>query len=134
LPVCSTTSIFLTAALALIALGLASVGLYAVLAYTVRQRSTEFGVRMALGASAAQLQCAVIGQGLRWVGGGLLLGAPLAWALVVTLSSRLYRTGPFDPPTLIVIVLLLGSIGLAACWWPARRAAHTDPVVALRNE
>jgi len=120
--------------LGLIALGLASVGLYAVLAYTVRQRSTEFGVRMALGASAAQLQCAVIGQGLRWVGGGLLLGAPLAWALVVTLSSRLYRTGPFDPPTLIVIVLLLGSIGLAACWWPARRAAHTDPVVALRNE
>jgi predicted permease len=120
--------------LGLIALGLASVGLYAVLAYTVRQRSTEFGIRMALGASSAQLQRAVIGQGLRWVGGGLLLGAPLAWALVVTLSSRLYRIGPFDPPTLIVIVLMLGSIGLAACWWPASRAASTDPMVALRNE
>ncbi|MFZ1392935.1 MAG: ABC transporter permease, partial [Dokdonella sp.] len=63
-----------------------------------------------------------------------LLGAPLAWLLAHALGSRLYHVGAFDPPTLIAVVLLLAAIGVAACWRPARRAAKTDPIVALRNE
>ncbi|HPG93024.1 MAG TPA: ADOP family duplicated permease [Dokdonella sp.] len=116
------------------ALLLAAVGLYAVLAYAVRVRVTEFGVRMALGASAARVQRTVLGQGLRLICAGLLLGAPLAWLLAHALGSRLYHVGAFDPPTLIAVVLLLAAIGVAACWRPARRAAKTDPIVALRNE
>ena len=116
------------------ALLLAAVGLYAVLAYAVRLRVPEFGVRMALGASAARVHRMVLDQGLRLICAGLLLGAPLAWMLEHALASRLYGVGPFDPPTLIIVTLLLATIGLAACWWPARCAARTDPVVALRNE
>lgn len=120
--------------LGVIALGLAAVGLYAVLAYAVNQRNAEFGIRMALGANAARVHRSVLGQGLRLVAGGLLLAMPLAWMTSNALSSRLYQVGAFDPPTLAAVAALFGAIGLATCWWPARRAAGTDPAVALRNE
>ena len=68
------------------------------------------------------------------IGSGVLVGLPLAYALARALAGRLYKTAMFDPPTLIVVALLFGLVGLAACWLPARRAAKTDPVVALRNE
>lgn len=116
------------------ALLLAAVGLYAVLAYAVRLRMPEFGVRMALGASAARVQRTVLEQGLRLICTGLLLGAPLAWILAHALASRLYGVGPLDPLTLIIVTLLLATIGLAACWLPARQAAAVDPLVALRRE
>lgn len=116
------------------ALLLAAVGLYAVLAYAVRQRSSEFGVRMALGARAADVRRLVLGQGLLLVGAGLALGVPLAWAFARLLSSRLYRVGAFDPPTLAAVGAALAAVGLLACWWPARRAARVDPLVALRDE
>ena len=120
--------------LGLIALLLAAVGLYAVLAYAVRQRTPEFGVRMALGARASDVLRQVIGQGFMLIGLGLLLGLPLAWAFARLLSARLYRIGTFDLPTLMAVVSILLAVGLLACWLPARRAAATDPVEALRHE
>lgn len=116
------------------ALLLAAVGLYAVLAYTVRQRVPEFGVRLALGARAGHVLRQVLAQGLLLVGAGVLLGLPLSWLFARLLSARLYRVGTFDLPTLAAVALVLGTIGLFACLWPARRAAGTDPVVALRQE
>jgi predicted permease len=116
------------------ALLLAAVGLYAVLAYAVRQRTCEFGVRMALGARASDVRSLVLGQGLVLVGTGLALGLPLAWAFARLLSARLYRVGAFDLPTLAAVAAALVAVGLVACWWPARRAARVDPLVALRDE
>jgi len=120
--------------LALTALLLATVGLYAVLAYAVRQRVPEFGVRMALGANASKVLRQVLGQGCVLVGLGVALGLPLAWVFARLLSARLYQVGTFDLPTLAGVALLLAMVGLFACLWPARRAAATDPAVALRNE
>lgn len=116
------------------ALLLAAVGLYAVLAYAVRQRVPEFGVRMALGARAGNVLRQVLAQGLLLVGAGVALGLPLSWLFARLLSARLYHVGTFDLPTLAAVALVLGGIGLLACLWPARRAAATDPAVALRNE
>jgi predicted permease len=116
------------------ALLLAAVGLYAVLAYAVRLRVREFGVRMALGAHAAHVLREVLGQGLRLVAVGVALGVPLAWAFARLLSARLYRIGAFDLPTLAAVAATLGAIGIAACWLPALRASRVDPVVALRDE
>jgi len=120
--------------LGLTALLLAGVGLYAVLAYAVRQRVPEFGVRMALGARAGDVLRQVLGQGFVLIGVGLALGVPLAWAFARLLSARLYHVGAFDLPTLVAVALVLAAIGLVACLWPARRAAATDPAVALRSE
>ncbi|MBO9663916.1 ADOP family duplicated permease [Dokdonella sp.] len=117
-----------------VALLLAAVGLYAVLAYAVRQRTAEFGVRMALGARASNVRGLVLGQGLVLVGAGIALGLPLAWAFARMLSSRLYRVGAFDLSTLAAVAAALVAVGLLACWWPARRAARVDPLVALRDE
>ena len=120
--------------LGLTALLLAGVGLYAVLAYAVRQRVPEFGVRMALGARAGDVLRQVLRQGFVLIGLGLALGLPLAWAFARLLSARLYHVGAFDLPTLAAVALVLAAIGLVACLWPARRAAATDPAVALRSE
>jgi putative ABC transport system permease protein len=116
------------------ALTLASVGLYAVLAYTVRARTLEFGVRMALGADSGSILSGVLRQGIGLVALGLVLGLPLAYSLANLLRSRLYHVGAFDPLTLLTVATLLGAIGLAACWWPARSAARVNPIEALRHE
>ncbi|MEO6690421.1 MAG: ADOP family duplicated permease [Dokdonella sp.] len=116
------------------ALLLAAVGLYAVLAYSVRLRVPEFGVRMALGARASHVLRHVLGQGLSLIGFGLALGLPLAWGFARLLSAKLYGVGAFDLPTLAGVAAVLAAIGLVACWWPARRAARVDPVIALRDE
>jgi len=117
-----------------LALMLAAIGLYAVLAYAVRMRATEFGVRLALGAAPARLHRDVLRQGLRLVGIGLMLGLPLAWVFTRALASQLYRTAAFDLPTLVVVALLVAAIGLLASWWPARSASRVDPMTALRAE
>jgi hypothetical protein len=116
------------------ALTLAAVGLYAVIAYAVRMRTAEFGVRMALGASAGAVLRHVLGHGSRLIAAGLLLALPLAFAVAKLLGARLYRVGAFDTVTLAAVGALLGGVALLACWLPARRAAQVDPINALRDE
>ena len=120
--------------LGLMALTLAAVGLYAVLAYTVRMRTAEFGVRMALGASHASVLTNVLRQAARLIALGLLLALPLAYLLARVLDSRLYQVGAFDPVTLAAVAALLGAVTLLASWLPARRAARVSPIEALRHE
>jgi putative ABC transport system permease protein len=116
------------------ALTVAAVGLYAVLAYSVRMRTGEFGVRMTLGASQRHVMSSVLMQGARLILAGLALALPLAYLVGRTLSARLYRIGMFDAATLAIVAALLCAVAVFACWWPARRAARVDPVVALRYE
>jgi putative ABC transport system permease protein len=116
------------------ALTLAAVGLYAVLAYSVRMRTNEFGVRMALGASRSGVLRNVLLQGVRLIVGGLLLALPLTYLLAQLLGTRLYRIGAFDGVTLASVASLLGAVALLACWLPARRAASVNPIEALRYE
>jgi putative ABC transport system permease protein len=113
---------------------LASVGLYAVLAYSVRMRAKEFGVRLALGESAARLRRGVILQGLRWAGVGALIAMPLVWILSRVLASQLYQVAPLDPLTLVCVVLIVSIVSFVASWWPARVAARVVPMTALRAE
>ncbi|HEY7817049.1 MAG TPA: FtsX-like permease family protein, partial [Vicinamibacteria bacterium] len=125
-----------TVALLLGVLGtvLASLGLYGVMAYGVRQRFRELGLRMAVGASPQQLSRLVLRDGLKWVTFGLAAGFASALVLGRFFSSLLFETPPWDPFTYGVVALLFLLITLAACYFPARRAGSTDPVDALRME
>ena len=125
---------YILAAFACLALILAAVGLYGVVAYVVTQRTNEIGVRMALGAEPRGIQRLVVVQSLRMVLIGLALG--LVGAVVVTgiLRSLLYEVNPRDPMTFAVVTLLMVVVALAAAFIPARRAARVDPVLALRAE
>jgi putative ABC transport system permease protein len=116
------------------ALLLAAAGMFAVTSYAVAEREREIGIRMALGARAADVLRLAIGQGLKPVGVGLALGMAAAFAACRLLESQLYGVRPNDPVTFAVVPLVLATAALAACWWPARRAARVDPVVALRSE
>jgi putative ABC transport system permease protein len=128
------TSMLLLLFFAALGLGLAALGLYGVLAYTVSQRTREIGVRMALGAVRRDVVRLVVGQGLRTAGLGLALGLVASLLLTRLLSKLLYGVSPTDPPTLAVALLLLAAAALLASWLPARRATAVDPVVALRCE
>jgi len=117
-----------------LALALALVGVYGVMAYTVSQRTREFGIRIALGASARGLLGLVLRQGLRLTGLGALLGLAGALALSRLLASLLYGISPWDPLTFVVATAGLMGAGALASYLPARRAAKVDPNVALRCE
>ena len=117
-----------------VALTLAAVGLYGVLAYAVGQRRHEIGVRMALGAEARSVVRMVVGQGMTLCAAGLLLGALGAVAATRFLSSLLFSVSATDPGTFAAVPLGLALVALLACWIPARRAARVDPAVALRYE
>ncbi len=119
---------------AVIAAVLATVGLYGVLSSVVRQRTSEIGVRMALGAQRGNIFQLVIGHGLRLSGAGIVLGAAAALALTRVMSSMLVGVKPTDPVTFGAIGVLFVGIAATACWLPARRAAGLDPTVALREE
>jgi predicted permease len=119
---------------ALVALVLACVGLYAVVAQAVSQRTREIGVRMALGASDAHVLKTVLTQGLGQVAIGLLIGLPLAFAVARLLRSILIDVSPGDPLTFAGVILLLMSAGILGCLVPGRRATRVDPVTALRHE
>jgi putative ABC transport system permease protein len=119
---------------AVIALALSSVGLYAVTAYSVAQRTQEIGVRMALGAQAAQVLWLILKRSIVQMAIGLTIGIAGAVGVSKLLASVLFQTGARDPILLIAIVSLLVGVSTAACVWPARRATRLDPVNALRND
>jgi putative ABC transport system permease protein len=119
---------------AFIALALSAIGLYAVTAYSVAQRTQEIGVRMALGAQAAQVWWLVVRRGLVQLSIGLALGLAGAMGVGQLLQSLLVQTGTRDPLTLISIASLLMVVSIGASFWPARRATRLDPVAALRND
>ncbi len=118
-----------------IALMLASVGLYAVIAHNVSQRTQEIGVRMALGASSASIHRMVFGHGLRQLAIGLIAGLGAAFGVTRILKTLLAgNVSPTDPVTFAAATLILATAALLGCWIPARRAMGVDPIVALRHE
>lgn len=119
---------------ALLALILAAIGIYGVMAYVTQQRSQEIGIRMALGADRGTVVGMVVRQGMGLVGIALLIGGAGAIALVRLLGSLVFEVSTRDPVTFGTMALLLAAAGLFACWLPARRASGIDPVAAIRNE
>jgi predicted permease len=124
----------LAAAMGLLGLLLAVVGVYGVVSYAATQRTQELGIRIALGASPRQVLALLLRQGAQLVAAGLLFGLAGAWALTRAMSHMLVGVSPSDPVTYVTVAALLSSITLLACWIPARRAMRIDPMVALRYE
>jgi predicted permease len=119
---------------ALGSLMIAAIGQYAVIAFDMRRRTRDFGVRIALGASSRQILGSVIGDGLRWTAAGLAIGFALSMVAGRAGRSLLFGITPTDAPTYLGVFSLLAVASLLACYLPARRAAHIDPIRALRHE
>jgi putative ABC transport system permease protein len=113
---------------------LAAVGIYGVMAYAVSQRAHEIGIRMALGATPSDVLRMVVGDGMRLAGLGLGLGLSCSLVAVRYLQSQLYGVNAADPLTFAAVAAGLAAVAAAACYFPARRATHVDPLVALRYE
>ena len=124
----------LAVSLGLLALSLAAVGLYGVMAYSVAQRTREIGIRMALGAQPRDVLGIVFSQGLRLVGIGVVLGVAGGAAVSRVLRTLLFGLSPFDPIAYVSVSLFLVAVALLACYLPARRATKVDPLTALRHE
>ena len=124
----------LMSAFALLALLLASVGLYGVLSYAITQRRNEIGVRMALGASSSEILLSFGKRGLALTLGGLAIGLVLAAITARSMTALLYGFRPDYAQTAIGVSLILLAVAALACYVPARRASHVDPMIALRNE
>jgi putative ABC transport system permease protein len=125
---------FLLGAAALTALILAALGLYGLLSYFVEQRTQEIGIRVALGAQRRDVLKLVIGQGMKLVLAGVVLGISAAFAFTRLLKGLLFGVSTTDPLTFGLIALLLSLVAMAACWIPAWRATKVDPLIALRHE
>ncbi len=119
---------------AVVAMLLASVGIYGVMSYTVAERTREIGIRMAMGAQTRNVIKLVIGQGMMLAGVGVGIGLAGAVGLTRVMKNLLFDVSASDPLTYFVIALLLAGVALLACYLPARRAAGVDPLVALRHE
>ena len=125
---------FLLSSFSGIALVLSLVGLYALLAYSVRQRTAEIGIRMALGAQRGTLMRLILMEGSRLAVAGITLGLGCALALTRLMTSFLFEVQPTDPATFFGVAILLCVVAMASCYFPARRATLVDPMVALRHE
>jgi len=124
----------LVSAFGLAAALLAAIGLYGVMAYTVARRTSEIGIRMALGANGGSVAWLVVGESVWMVAAGLAIGIPAALALSKFVRSMLYGITPNDPWSFTAAIFLMATVGAAAAWIPARRASRIDPMAALRNE
>jgi MacB-like periplasmic core domain/FtsX-like permease family len=113
---------------------LVSIGVYSVIAYTTARRTREIGIRMALGAESGDVQRLVIGNGLRLVGLGIVIGLGASLLLARLITSQLWGVSAHDPVTMLAVPILLLVIGVLACWIPARRATRVSPMNALRYE
>ena len=118
----------------LIALILAAIGIYGVMAYSIAQRTREVGIRMALGAQPGDVLKLVIGQGMLLAGTGVVVGLIAAFGVARLFASLLFGVRPTDPLTFIAVAAVMSLSALAACYFPARRAMRVDPIVALRYE
>jgi putative ABC transport system permease protein len=117
-----------------LALLLAAIGVYGLMAYSVQQRTQEIGVRMALGATSQQVRSMVVLQGMKLALLGVVIGVASSLALARVMKSMLYGVKPWDPISIIVVAILLTAVTLLAAYIPARRASRVDPMVALRYE
>jgi putative ABC transport system permease protein len=119
---------------ALVAIALASVGLYGLMAYAVEQRTLEFGIRLALGANGGTLRNMIVGQAMQLAAVGIILGLGAAYGLTRLMTTMLFEVKPTDPLVFGSVAALLGLVAFLASYLPARRAVRIDPVVALRYE
>ncbi|MGC1367642.1 MAG: FtsX-like permease family protein [Candidatus Acidiferrum sp.] len=125
---------YLIGSFAALALLLAMIGLYGLVSYSVAQRTRELGVRMALGASQADVLRLVLREGVRLAFFGISIGLVAALAFAQLMRALLFGVNPADPTILIGVALVLGVVALAACFIPAHRATRVDPMIALRYE
>src|SRR5207248_3274514 len=116
------------------ALLLTAMGIYGVMAYSVTQRTSEIGIRIALGAGKNSIFRLVVGQAMTLVAISLALGLVGALAATRLLNSLLFGVGASDPVTFVAVVLLVSAVAFVAAWLPARRAMRVDPIIALRAE
>ena len=128
------TPMLLLVLFAAVALALSAVGIYGVLAFAVALRTGEIGVRLSLGAQRRDILRLVLGDGGRLTAIGLGLGLAGAIAIGLAMRAQLYGVAAFDPLTLAVVAILIGTTALVACWVPARRASRVQPTEALRYE
>jgi len=119
---------------AFVAILLASIGLYGLIAYSVAQRTLEFGIRLALGANSGRLRNMIVGQAMKLAAAGVAVGLGAAYGLTRLMASLLYDVKPTDALVFGFVAILLSAIAFIASYLPARRAIRIDPAIALRYE
>ncbi len=117
-----------------VAMVLAAVGIYGVMAHSVAQRTHEIGVRLAIGARPQHILRLILGQGLALTVVGIALGMASSIVLTRALRNQLFEVGSTDPRTFVAVPVLLTGVTLLACWMPVRRATKIDPLVVIRSE